>query len=198
MQLVESTEFITALRTVVRLEGGYSDNPDDSGGKTRYGITEALARRYGYRGRMRELPIATARRIYWLEFWLPICGDALAEISPEVALETFDTAVNQGTHQAGTYLQRALNVFNRRESLYPDILTDGDIGPQTVKTLRLFFAAEGDATSPQEAADLLLRAVNCMQGDYYISLAERRQKDESFIRGWLRHRVALPSERNAA
>jgi len=38
---------------------------------------------------------------------------------------------------------------------------------------------------------VLCRALNCLQGAYYIELAERREKDERFVYGWLKNRVVL-------
>ena len=32
--------------------------------------------------------------------------------------------------------------------------------------------------------------LNCLQGAYYVDLAERREKDQRFMYGWLTHRVA--------
>ena len=48
-------DFDTAFTTLLKHEGGYSDHPADPGGKTRFGITEAVAHEVGYRGDMREL-----------------------------------------------------------------------------------------------------------------------------------------------
>ena len=39
--------------------------------------------------------------------------------------------------------------------------------------------------------DALVRALNCLQGAFYVELAERREKDERFVYGWLKHRVVL-------
>ena len=39
--------FDTALKHVLQIEGDFSDHPDDPGGKTRFGITEDVARRAG-------------------------------------------------------------------------------------------------------------------------------------------------------
>ena len=33
---------------LLRVEGGYSDDKNDKGGKTKFGITEEEARKYGY------------------------------------------------------------------------------------------------------------------------------------------------------
>jgi hypothetical protein len=59
--------FLTAFDKLLKHEGDYSDHKDDPGGKTRYGITEAVAREVGYRGDMRELPLDLAQRKQLLE-----------------------------------------------------------------------------------------------------------------------------------
>ena len=64
-----NTTFITAFEKVIGIEGGYSDDPDDRGGKTKFGITEAVARAHGYRGEMRDLGLTTARKIYKSSYW---------------------------------------------------------------------------------------------------------------------------------
>ena len=56
--------FDDAVKRVLMHEGGYSDHAADPGGKTMYGITEAVAREVGYRGDMRELPSELAKRSY--------------------------------------------------------------------------------------------------------------------------------------
>ena len=43
------------LETLLGKEGGYTDHPSDRGGPTNWGITEKVARAYGYTGDMREL-----------------------------------------------------------------------------------------------------------------------------------------------
>ena len=38
------------INAIIDREGGYVDEPDDSGGETNYGVTKAVARANGYRG----------------------------------------------------------------------------------------------------------------------------------------------------
>jgi lysozyme family protein len=112
------TNFNLAFTKIVALEGGYSDDPRDPGGKTRYGITEAVARANGYVGEMHRLPLDTAKAIYRTNYWEACRCDSLPW---PLALYVFDAAVNQGVSTAIKMLQRAL-----------DTVQDGHIGPQTL------------------------------------------------------------------
>lgn len=113
--------FDTAFEQLLRHEGGFSDHPDDPGGATRFGVTEAVAREVGYRGDMRELPLELAKRIYLERYWKPIRAD---ELPPGVRYALFDAAVNSGPRQAVLWLQRALGVE-----------ADGAIGPKTMSAI---------------------------------------------------------------
>lgn len=120
--------FDQAFTLLLTHEGDFSDHADDPGGKTRYGVTEAVAREVGYRGDMRELPLDLARRVYLERYWRPVRAD---ELPAQVRYVVFDAAVNSGPVQAVKWLQRALKVVD-----------DGVIGP---KTLAAAQAANADA-----------------------------------------------------
>jgi lysozyme family protein len=111
--------FLTAFEKLLKHEGGYSDHRDDPGGKTRYGVTEAVAREVGYRGNMRELPLELAQRIYKDKYWDAVQAENLPA---DVRYPLFDAAVNSGPAQAAKWLQRACGVKD-----------DGVIGPQTIR-----------------------------------------------------------------
>jgi len=111
--------FLTAFDKLLKHEGGYSDHAADPGGKTRYGITEAVAREVGYRGDMRELPLELAQRIYKERYWDAVQAEALP---PDVRYIVFDGAVNSGVAQSSKWLQRACGVKD-----------DGVIGPITIR-----------------------------------------------------------------
>lgn len=49
---------------VLAHEGGYVNHPADKGGPTKWGVTEATARRYGYKGVMADLTREEAIEIY--------------------------------------------------------------------------------------------------------------------------------------
>lgn len=180
--------FEAAFNRLILIEGGYSNDPADSGGRTMYGITERVARRNGYKGNMASLPLEVAQQIYRAQYWDTLALDAVAARSrPSVAEELFDTAVNCGVAVAGTFLQRCLNALNRQEQYYSDIVADGLIGPATLGALSAYVSRRGI----DQGVLVLLRMLNALQGERYIALAEKREKDEEFIYGWFLHRVKI-------
>jgi lysozyme family protein len=171
---------------LIEREGGYVNHPADRGGPTRFGITGAVARAHGYAGDMRLLPREEAEAIYRRLYWLRPRFDAVAERSPRLAAELFDTGANMGPAVAATFLQRALTALNRNGRDYPDLIPDGRIGERTIAALDAFFSVRG---SRGEA--VLLRAVEALQGERYLRLAERRPANEAFLYGWLANRIGL-------
>jgi len=180
------TLFDEYIDEIIKVEGGYVDNPKDSGGPTKYGITERVAKRYGYHGHMSELPLSLAKQIYREEYWDRMSLDEIEAISPSIVKELLDTGINQGVGRAGEYLQTALNVLNREGKDFKDIPVDGDVGPATVRALKQYVWRRG-----AQGEIVLFRALNCLQGAFYISLAQRRPKDEGFVYGWLLNRVVV-------
>lgn len=170
---------------LLQREGGYSNHRHDTGGKTRFGITEATARANGYAGPMRDLPLSLARQIYRRIYWDRPGFSKVARYAPDLAAELFDIAVNMGPGTATGFLQRSLNALNRQAKDYPDLQVDRDIGPKTLSALGRYIAARG---KPGEL--VLTRAVDSLQGARYIALAESRPANESFLYGWLANRVS--------
>lgn len=178
---MDPTDLIDA---VIDREGGYVDHPADPGGATRWGITQATARADGYTGDMRALSRARAATIYRRVYWLRPGLDRIAERAPALAAELFDTGVNMGAGVAIGFLQRALNALNRGASDYPDIAADGACGACTLAALDGFLARRG-----RSGETVLLKAVEALQGERYLSLAERRPAAEAFLYGWLANRI---------
>jgi lysozyme family protein len=174
-----------AFRDLILVEGGYANDPVDRGGRTMYGITEAVARAAGYSGPMDKLTLPTAKAIYRRYYWDAMRLDQVAEIASGVAVELFDTGVNMGTRTAVRFLQTALNALNREERDYPDVDVDGSLGPGTLEALRAFVRARG-----QEGRVVLLRALNGLQAARYIQIASTDRTQERYVYGWLKHRVA--------
>lgn len=176
--------FYQVLPHVIKIEGGYSNNPNDSGGPTNWGITEAVARAFGYLGSIKEMPKETATAIYKARYWDSLRLDEVANLSERIAFELFDTGVNLGVSRAGIFLQRSLNVLNQRGTFYPDVKVDGVVGRMTLAALSEYLKRR-----PEQGELVLLRALNSLQGAFYIELADSRSKDEDFVYGWLLRRV---------
>lgn len=172
------------LEDLLDREGGYSDHPADRGGPTNWGITQAVAKSHGYSGSMRDFSRARAKEIYRDKYWHAPGYANVAAIAPNIAAELFDTGVNMGTSIASNFLQRALNALNRNQKDFPDLRVDRTIGPKTLDALRQYLKIRG-----QKGADILLKALNALQGERYISLAESRSANEAFLYGWLANRI---------
>lgn len=169
---------------IIDVEGGYVDDPSDSGGETNFGITVAVARAYGYTGSMRDMPREVAYEIYLHKYWHALQLDRICDVSELVAAELADTGVNMGIARAGKFLQNALNAFNNQENLYRDLTVDGQVGNMTVAAFLDFYDVRGD-----QGCEVLHRALNAQQGAFYLDLSQRRQKDEKFVYGWFLNRV---------
>lgn len=172
------------IDALVGREGGYSNHPADKGGPTMWGVTEQVARAYGYKGDMRKLPRTTALAIYRSRYWTRPGFDQVALRYPKVAEEMFDTGVNMGQAVAGKFLQRALNLLNRGAVDYPDIGTDGDVGPLTLLALDAFKAKRGAAGEA-----VLLKALDGFQVGRYAEITESRPANEAFFYGWIANRI---------
>lgn len=164
------------------LEGRYSNDPNDAGGETMYGMTARLMRAHGYTGEMKNLPLSEAQRVAKIEFWDSLNLDKVVLISYAVAQEMYDTRFNTGQ----CFLQRALNKFNREQKLYPDVAEDGNIGDKTLAVLSSYLHARG-----KSAEAVMLKALNALQGAYYFSITDKREVNEDFIFGWFDNRVEV-------
>lgn len=116
--------FDGAFTALIGNEGGYAYNPADPGGETMWGVTARVARKHGYTGAMKDLPLATAKQIAKAEYWDAVRGD---ELSPALAFQLLDAAYNSGPPQAVKWLQHALGVG-----------VDGAFGPATMAAIAAF------------------------------------------------------------
>ena len=177
------------IEKILAEEGAaYTDDPRDSGGPTKYGITQAaLAEWRGHpvtADDVKFLLMDEAAKIYRDRYYVKPGFDKVAALSPTIAYKLTDAGVNCGTDTMSEFLQRALNVFNQRGALYADVKVDGVIGAGTLCALNAYLAKRG-----QEGEMVMLRALNDLQGARYIGLAETQARDEAFVYGWLLNRV---------
>ncbi|HBB40901.1 MAG: hypothetical protein COW73_03910 [Nitrospirae bacterium CG18_big_fil_WC_8_21_14_2_50_70_55] len=184
-------DFAAALALVLIHEGGYANDPDDRGGETYRGIArrfhpdwpgwsrvDALSRRPGFPRSLETDPRLAAavaafyRDLYWDQFQ----GDALPD--QRLAEELFDTAVNLGVRRAVRFLQEALNLLNRNQRTYADLVVDGWLGEKSLAALALVSAADGDAR-------FVVKLINALQAAHYLDVMRHDPTQEKFARGWL-------------
>lgn len=163
-------------------EGGFSDDPDDPGGVTRFGVTLktliALRRDFTADGQidrrdLMKMTRAQAVQIYIDEyFYRPKINSLPAVFHPVV----FDMSVNAG-QWAIRLLQGVLRDFGAQIAL------DGIIGPQTSQA-----AHDIAACAPNHIVD----AYAIARRNYYLRLADKSPKLRKYARtragtkgGWI-------------
>ncbi len=187
-------EFDRAFNKTIIIEGGYSFDPVDAGGETWHGISRRFHPNWpGWviidKEKTKKLDFLEVllesndelteleKQFYRDQFWNRFMGDSIP--SQAIANELFDTAVNMGVHRAVMFLQSALNLLNRNQANYTDIIEDGVCGTVTIQRLEQCLSVEGDIPA-------LLKLMNVLQGMHYIEYARKDPKQERFLRGWLK------------
>lgn len=169
------------------VEGGYVDDDDDLGGKTRFGITESLALEYrslwdeyDFSGRMEVLPYQLAYRIIDEEFYKKLRLDEVGLIIPTLASKILDWAVNAGGGAPVEALQLHLNAANNLQAHYKDLKPDGIIGSKTIDALRAYISRRG-----RQGERWLIGYMFSKQTVNYQELTVLRELNERFYCGWL-------------
>lgn len=160
--------FVQALPIVLRMEGGYVDDPDDRGGATNFGITQKTYDSWLKSNALASRPVKLVTReeveaIYFVRYWISGKCDALPW---PLSAAHFDACVNHGLYRAAKQLQEALGVK-----------VDGQIGPKTLAAVA--------------GCDMhrLLEDLRWVRLDFYYLIAKGKQV--KFLRGWLRRMIHL-------
>lgn len=178
---------------VFAIEGGYVNDPNDSGGATNHGITEQVARDHGYSGAMESLPKGMAQDIYIESYIKKPRYDQVLMLSPAVGTKLVDAGVNTGPGRASRWFQQSLNDLSRAGRDYQQITVDGAIGPGTLAAYKSLEKTRGRI----KACELTLKLMDSYQAAHYSSLAKNKAH-ASFMVGWLDYRIGnVPATRCA-
>ena len=156
-------EFEKALKRILKHEGGYVNDPLDSGGMTNLGVTKRVWEEFvGHpvsEADMRALTPEIIAPMYKMKYW----NSSYCEVLPKgLDYVVFDFAVNAGTGRSVKTLQQAIGC-----------VADGVIGPKTM-------AAINDA----EPKDLIAKFSDA-RADFYQGIVARKPDQTRFIKGWL-------------
>jgi lysozyme family protein len=155
--------FQACLDEVLKLEGGWVDDPADPGGATNLGVTLNTWRTWVGVNKavtvadIKALTPADVAPLYQQVFWKGCAGEYLPAGAD---LATFDWCVNSGVRRGNQGLQEALGVSQ-----------DGLVGPETLKAA----AAMGDK--------VLVNAICDKRAAFYEAQPEGEK--EEFLDGWL-------------
>ena len=163
--LPTGTGFELMLNFLFQSEGGYTNDPNDHGGKTTWGITEGEARSHGYTGDMRNLTQDFAKNIFYQDYYL---GNNLDKIKDErVALAILDISVTGGTGRGIKLARRAL------KSMGVNI-------EENTKANQEFIDAVNSVDPLQ-----FCHAYAQIQRAFYNSIVQHDETQRKFLKGWL-------------
>jgi len=151
--------FQSAVTLVLRHEGGYVNDPDDSGGETKYGISKRSYPEMDIANLTRDDAIEIYRQDFWNPYPYPELG--VSGGNP-LAIKTFDLSVTMGARRAHKLLQEGIKDCGHA------VIADGIIGPATLAAIR---ACDRDE---------LLRNFQYQAISYYRSLGKPK-----YLHGWM-------------
>lgn len=164
------------LPLLLKVEGGYVDDPEDPGGETNKGITMSVFQHCAHEilgidptsENLKGLTDAQAGIIYKARYWDKIQGDSMG--FQDLANIVCDFFVNAGTH-ATKLLQHVLNGMGAH------VVEDGVLGPASLEALLILVPVE------------VYRQYKQGRIQYYESLG---QKFPKFLAGWLNRVNSFP------
>lgn len=157
-----SQKFLNAVTIVLKDEGGYVNDPHDSGGETNFGISKRSYPNVNIKALTRDDAIA----IYYRDFWCKGPYEDLADAA--LASKVFNTAVNAGQSRAIKLLQQAANAQGAK------LVVDGLAGPKTIAAIN---AMHGPS---------VLQSYREAQAAFYLAIIARDPSQAKFKNGWIK------------
>lgn len=169
-------------REIVAREGGYTNDPDDTGGATNFGVTIHTMQRLGIDlntdGVVDRTDVAALTRAQAVDIYVEhyFTRPGIAQLPQVLQASVFDMMVNAGSN-AVKLLQRLLTDMGFA------CLPDGAIGPQTITAAQRAYEA---------APEFLADAYAIARRNYYYRIADARPANRKYARrrnggkgGWI-------------
>lgn len=180
-------DFNEVYNSVIKnFEWGYVNDPDDPGGETIDGISRRahpdwnvweMIDRLKKEGSDVELKIRSIpnfeevkKNLYQEKYWKEIYGSLLTKA---VGKELFEQSIHMGVVTAVKYFQSSINLLNRNQKLYPDIIEDGVMGDKTYEAYKSCLGYNSE--------NILLNLMNGHQISHYINWMKNTKQREKFI-----------------
>lgn len=169
-------QFEHILKKTLTWEGGFSDDPVDHGGATKYGITIGTLRSLGEdinqdgtidKADVKNLTVERATAIYEEHYYR---GPRINLLPEAIQPVVFDMAVNHGPKRAARILQSVIN-----QSGIAHIAEDGAIGTITARA--------ADKVS-QEMGHHFIHALCDERQSFYRRIVAGNPSQKKFINGW--------------
>lgn len=177
-------KFDIAIRTVLKHEGGYVNDPDDPGGATNYGISLRWLKKTGdldddglpdgdidHDGDIdiddiKALDIDAARELYRKYWWLKYKYNEINSLT--VATKLLDLSINMGARQAHKLIQRACKACGAQ------IKDDGILGPISLRVINSI------------SGYVLIAAFRSEAAGFYRVLIAKKPIFGKYQNGWLK------------
>ena len=166
-------------------EGGYVNHPNDRGGATNFGITQATYDKYVknkysnrfnvFSGDIKNISLQEVTDIY-KSFWVKARCDLLWDYVPALTVHHFDFVVNAGYERKGT---DAAEILQRTISKYIPTVEDGYVGPKTLGNIIQYVR-----NNPLSADRILSFDYATYRINYYESIVTKNETQRIFLKGW--------------
>ena len=150
-------DFKKAIGKILKFEGEYVNDKNDSGGETKFGISKKAYPNLD----IKNLTINQAKEIYKKDYWNKIKGGNIK--SQKIAGLLFDTAVNMGIRPTIKITQKCLNVK-----------VDGILGKITLKALN------------EIDEEKFIYCFKYQRIKRYVEIVKRNKKNRKFFFGWIK------------
>lgn len=155
--------FPKAFSYVLGNEGGYSNDPNDPGGETKYGISDKLLSRidlFNPSKTIKDLTLDDAKLLYKRVFW---DRHNIGKIkSDRIAIKVFDSCVNIGPSKAIRMMQKIIGATK-----------DGICGPETIRLINKY---DEKAFLSSYVYELIIYYASLHNGKYFSGWLARANK----------------------
>ncbi len=178
--MITDERFNKAVKMVLRHEGRLSNDRDDKGEITNYGVSLRFLRQavldMNNDGEINqldiiELTIEQAKQIYFEHWWQRYKYYEITD--DDLAARVLDLSINMGAYQAHKLLQRAVNEFRNIKR----VAIDGILGAKTMHSVNDLIA--------KGYAKHLYDSLRDEAANFYVTIVSKNRTLRKYLQGWL-------------